>query len=83
MSIGGEVRAGNVPWGVIITNPLGNDEVPESKLSQTENKPEGALTWQPESLGLGLSISIERKRQTREKSGMKTSGLETDIGIDF
>lgn len=78
MSIGGEVRAGNVSWGVIITNPLRNDE-----LSQTENKPEGALTWQPESLGLGFSNSIESKRQTREKSGMKTSGLETDIRIDF
>lgn len=69
--------------GVIITDPLGNDEVPESKHCQTENKPEGALTQQPESLGLDLSNSIESKRQTREKSGMKTSGLETDIGIDF
>lgn len=36
----GEVRAGNVPGGgVIITDPLGNDEVPESKHHQTENKP--------------------------------------------
>lgn len=57
--------------------------MPKSKHCQTENKPEGALTWQPESLGLGLSNSIESKRQTREKSGMKTSGLETDIRIDF
>lgn len=35
----GEVRAGNVPGGIIITDPLGNDEVPESKHCQTENKP--------------------------------------------
>ena len=35
------------------------------------------------SLGLDLSDSIESKRQAREKSGMKTSGLGTDIRIDF